>query len=49
LGEDFWRALIDELRAHYGMDDDAERLRRALDARAACDRVIEEIAMKAIR
>jgi hypothetical protein len=49
LGEDFWRALIDELRAHFKLDDDAERLRRALDAKRACEAVIEEIAMKAIR
>lgn len=46
LGQEFWLALIDEIREHFKIDDDADRLRRALDARAACDKVIEEIARK---
>lgn len=49
LGEDFWRALIDELRAHFQIDNDADRLRRAIEAREQCDRVIEEIARKGLR
>lgn len=49
MPEDFWRAFIDELRAYFGMDNDEERLKRALEARAACDRVIEELARKGLR
>lgn len=48
LPEDFWRAFIDELRAHFHMDNDAERLRRALDALQASVSVIGEIAVKAV-
>ncbi len=48
MPQEFWVALMDELRAHFHMEDDEDRLRRALDARAACDRVIEEIARKGI-
>lgn len=48
LPEDFWRALIDELRAHYHMDNDADRLRRALDGLQASVSVIGEIAMRAV-
>jgi hypothetical protein len=46
LSAEFWLALAEVLRAKFKIDSDAERLRRALDARAACDRVIEEIARK---
>lgn len=49
LDEHFWRAFIDELRAHFHMDDDTERLRRALDGLQASVSVIGEIAMKAVR
>lgn len=49
LGEDFWRAFVDELRAHYGMDDDEARLERALDGMQACLSVIGDVARKAVR
>lgn len=49
LDRDFADALIDELRVHFKIDDDADRLRRAIEGRAACDRVIDELARKAIR
>lgn len=48
LDENFWRAFIDELRAHFHLDNDAERLRRALDGLQASVSVIGEIAMKAV-
>lgn len=48
LGEDFWRALLDEVRAHFGMDDDAARLDRALDGMSASMKVIAEIARKGL-
>lgn len=49
LPEDFWRALIDELRAHFKMDDDSERLARALDGLQSSVTVIADIARKALR
>jgi hypothetical protein len=49
LGEDFWRAFIDELREHFGLDNDEERLKRARELRAKCDEVIDEIARKGLR
>lgn len=49
LGEDFWRALIDELREHFGLDNDAERLERALDGLSSCVQVIADVSRKAVR
>lgn len=49
LPEAFWRALIDELRAHFKLDDDAERLERALDGMQASLSVIGEIARKGVQ
>lgn len=46
LQEPFWIALIEEVREHFKIDNDADRLARALKARAACDDVINEIARK---
>lgn len=46
MPESFFLNLIDEVREHFKIDNDADRLRRALEARAACDAVIEEIARK---
>ena len=48
LGENFWRALLDEVREHFGMDDDAARLDRALDGLQASAKVIAEIARKGL-
>jgi hypothetical protein len=44
LPESFWLALIDELRAHFKIDNDADRLERALDGVNACLSVIGQIA-----
>ena len=49
LGEDFWLALIDELRTHFKIDNDADRLERALDGVNACLSVIGQIARKGIK
>jgi len=49
LGEDFWRALIDELREHFGLDNDAERLERALDGLSSCVQVIADVSRKAVQ
>lgn len=49
LGEDFWLALMDELRAHFHLDDDADRLDRALDAVTSGMKVIGEIAKKNVK
>jgi hypothetical protein len=49
LGRDFWTALAEEIRDHFGLVDDAERLQRARELRAKCDEVIDEIARKALR
>lgn len=49
LGEDFWVALIDELRAHFGLDDDEQQLTRAFDGMRASLSVIERIARKGPR
>lgn len=49
LGKDFWIALHEEVKQHFGMADDAERLQRARELRAKCDEVIDEIARKALR
>jgi hypothetical protein len=49
MGEDFWLALIDELRAHFKIDNDADRLERALDGVNACLSVIGHIARKGIK
>jgi hypothetical protein len=49
LGESFWMALIDELRHHFKVNTDEERLQRALQIRAEADKVIDEIAMKGVR
>jgi hypothetical protein len=46
MPETFFIALIDEVREHFQIDNDADRLARALKARAACDEVINEIARK---
>ena len=49
LGEDFWLALVDELRAHFHLDDDTQRLDRALDGLSSSVKVIAEIARKGLR
>lgn len=49
LGESFWFALIDELRAYFNVNTDEERLARALQIRAEADKVIDEIALKGVR
>lgn len=49
LGEDFWVALIDELRAHFQLDDDDQQLSRAFDGLRASLGVIERIARKGLR
>ena len=49
LPDDFWLALVDELRAHFKVDNDAERLDRALDGIAAGLKVVGEIARKGLR
>lgn len=48
LGEEFWLALADGLRRHFGIDNDAQRLERALDGLAASVKVIGEIARKGV-
>lgn len=49
LGPDFFEAWIDEIRAHFNLSDDEERLRRAIAMRAKADEEIERIARKALR
>jgi hypothetical protein len=49
MPEAFWLALIDELRAHFKLDDDSQRLDRALDGLTASVKVIAEIARKGLR
>lgn len=49
LGRDFFEALIDEIREHFQLADDEERLQRALAMRAKADEEIERIARKALR
>lgn len=49
LPQEFWLALIDELRAHFKLDDDSQRLDRALDGLALSVKTIAEIARKGIR
>jgi hypothetical protein len=49
LPQAFWEALADELRAHFQLDNDTERLDRALDGLASCVKVIGEIARKGLR
>lgn len=48
MGDDFWRELIDELRAYFHLDNDAEQLSRAFDAMRASLSVVERIATKAV-
>ena len=45
----FWEALIDELREHFGIDNDEERLSRAFDAMGSALSTIREITTKARR
>lgn len=49
LGDSFFFALIDELRIHFHINTDEERLARALSIRAEADKVITEIATKGVR
>lgn len=49
LGESFFFALIDELRIHFNVNTDEERLARALAIRAEADKVITEIATKGVK
>lgn len=49
LGQDWAEALIDELRAYFKLDDDGQRLDRALDGLTASVKVIAEIARKGLR
>jgi hypothetical protein len=49
LPEAFWLALVDELRAHFKLDDDSQRLDRALDGLTASVKVIAEIARRGLR
>lgn len=46
LGESFWLNLADGIRAHFGLDDDEQRLDRALDGLSASVQVIAQIARK---
>jgi hypothetical protein len=46
LPESFWLALIDELRAHFQLDNDAERLERAWDGVFSALRTIQDISRK---
>lgn len=49
MGPDFWEALIDELRIHFGMDNDSERLDRAIEGATRCLQQIGAIARKGIK
>lgn len=49
MPEDFWLALIDELRAHFRLDSDSERLERALSGLQLSVQVIGEIARKGVQ
>lgn len=49
MPQEFWEALIDELRAHFGMDNDAERLDRAIEGATRCLQQIGQIARKGIK
>lgn len=49
MGRDFWEALIDELRAFYQMDNDQERLDRAMECVTRGMQQIADIARKGIR
>jgi hypothetical protein len=46
LPEDFWLALVDELRAYFKLDNDAERLERAFDGVFQSLKVIQDITRK---
>lgn len=48
LPQDFWLALIDELREHFKLDDDADRLDRAWDGVHAALKTIQDISRKAV-
>lgn len=45
----FWEALIDELRTHFHMDDDSERLERALECINRGIQQVGEIARKGLK
>lgn len=49
MGQDFWEALIDELRVHFVLDNDAERLDRAIEGATRCLQQIGQIARKGIK
>lgn len=49
MGRDFFEALIDELRAFYGLDNDAERLDRALECIQRGVQQVGEIARKGLK
>ncbi len=49
LGDDVMRAFLDELRDHFGLQSEAERLDRALDGLTASVQVIADIARKAVQ
>jgi hypothetical protein len=49
LPQAFWEALIDELRVHFRMDDDAERLDRAFECVQRGMQQIQAIARKGIK
>lgn len=49
MGDAFWLELIDVLREHFKLDNDADRLDRALDAITSGLKVVGEIARKGIR
>lgn len=49
LGERFFLALLDRLRTHFHLDDDTQRLDRALEGLSSSVKVIAEIARKNLR
>jgi hypothetical protein len=49
MDQPFWEALIDELRVHFGMDNDAERLDRAIEGATRCLQQIGAIARKGMK
>lgn len=48
LGEDFWRALVDQLSEYYGWDDEAAQLERALEVQRAASAQIERLTRKMV-
>jgi hypothetical protein len=46
LPQEFWLELIDELRAHFKLDNDRERLERAFDGVFSALKTIQDISRK---